>query len=139
MVRPGPRRVLGSLVAAALFLVAAALAYAAASHTYGGKTSQRRPISFRISGGFVRRLDYQIVDRCPQRQKLINHDYGFSPIRISDGKFGGVFLDHRHHGKAVIRGMTSRGIAHGSLSDRTRNSKTHKFCTGRAEFRLSRR
>jgi hypothetical protein len=139
MVRPGPRRALGSLVAATLFLVAAALAYAAASHTYSGKTSQRRPISFKVSGGFVRKLDYQIVDRCPHGQKLINHDYGFSPIRISDGKFGGVFFDRNHHGKAVVRGTMSRGAAHGSLSDRTRNSKTHKFCTGAAEFRLARR
>ena len=139
MVRPGLRRALGSLVAAALFLVAAALAYAAASHTYTGKTSQRRPISFKISRGFVRRLDYQIVDSCPHGQKLINHDYGFSPIRISDRKFGGVFFDHRHHGKAVVRGTMSKGTAHGSLSDRTQNSKTHTFCTGKAQFRLARR
>ncbi len=139
MMRPGARRAILGALAVTVGLVAVGVAYAAVSRRYTGKTSQHRPISFTISRGAVRNLDYEIVDKCAKGRPLINHDYGFSSIRISDSKFGGVFFDHRHHGKAVIRGTITKGTAHGSLSDRTMSAATHSFCTGKAQFRLRRR
>jgi hypothetical protein len=120
-------------------LASAALAYAAARARYDGRTSQRQPISFRVSGGYVRKLDFHIIDRCANGQRLINHDFGFTPIRISRSRFGGTFLDPVHHGRAIVNGTVAHGRARGSLFDRTRDPRTHRICKGRATFSLRRR
>jgi hypothetical protein len=116
-----------------------AVAYGAVvAGSFKGKTSQHQPIAFRVSGGHVRGLDYRIVDTCPGGQKLINHDFGFSPIRVAHGKFGGTFFDRAHHAKAVISGTFKKGVVHGSITDQTRNTTTHKICTGKAKFAVRR-
>lgn len=139
MIRPRRRRVVVSVPAATGLLIAAAVAYAATSSGYSGRTSQRQPISFQVSRGYVRQLDYRIVDKCSRGQKLINHDFGFSPIQVSHSKFGGTFADPKHHGKAVVTGMLKGRMVQGTLSDRTRNAKTGKFCSGKAAFKIRRR
>jgi hypothetical protein len=116
-----------------------ALAYAAATHGYHGRTSQHQPISFRVGGGYLRKLDYKIIDRCPGGQRLINHDFGFTPIRIRRADFTGTFLDPQHHGKAVVTGSIRHHVARGTLVDRTRDPSSRKICTGKATFRLARR
>ncbi len=136
MLRAGHQRVVVGVLIASACLVAVAAAYGLAGRSFRGKTSQRQPISFRISGGYVRKLDYRIADRCRRGLKLINHDHGFTPIRITHGKFGGTFLDRVHHGKAVVSGSLKRGVARGSLQDRTRNSPGHQLCKGKATFSL---
>lgn len=139
MVRPRPRRIALIGFAAIAFLVAAAVAYAAASRSFRGKTSQRQPIALAVSRGFVRKLDYRIVDKCPGGTTLTNHDSHFSPIQISHSKFGGTFTDRAHHARATVNGTIMHGIVRGSLADRTRNAMTHKVCSGHAKFRLGRR
>jgi hypothetical protein len=120
-------------------LAATALAYAAATRGYHGRTSQHQPISFHVAGGYLRSLDYKIIDRCPNGQRLINHDYGFTPIRIRRSHFGGTFLDPLHHGKAVVKGSIKHHVARGTLLDRTRDPSSHRICTGTATFTLARR
>lgn len=130
--------VLASPVVASMCVIMAGAAYAAVGGSFKGKTSQQQPISFSVSGGHVRRLDYRIVDTCPGGQKLINHDFGFSPIQIAHSKFGGTFFDQAHHAKAVVTGMLKKGVVHGSITDQTRNTTTHKICTGDAKFAVRR-
>ncbi len=125
------------LVASGL-VASGAVGLGAAGVGFKGRTSQKQPISFRVSGGSISQLDYRIVDRCPHHQRLINHDFGFSAIRISHSRFGGTFVDPRHHTKAIVQGMTMAATVRGSLSDRTRNPKTHAICTGKATFKLHR-
>lgn len=139
MFRPRRRRVLVLASPAAALLAVVAVAYGATHHGFRGRTSQHEPISFRISRGHLRALDYRIVDHCPRSPSLVNHDYGFTPLRISHGKFAGTFLNPAHHGKATIRGTAKHGTVSGSLTDRTRNSKTHRICSGKAKFRVHRR
>ncbi len=120
---------------AVLLCAAAALA----AVRFSGRTSQRQPISFSVSGGYVRTLDYRIVDRCPAHKKLINHDFGFTPIRITRSHFGGTFIDPAHDGSAVVSGIISGRRVKGSLSDRTRDARTGRICNGTAQFNLARR
>jgi hypothetical protein len=133
------RHALAGLIAACscLFMAAVACAVVGAG-SFKGKTSQRQPISFTVSGGHVRALDYRIVDTCPGGQKLINHDFGFSPIRIARSKFGGTFFDKAHHATALITGTFKNGVVHGSITDQTRDTATHKICTGKAKFAVRR-
>lgn len=132
--RPGSKRVLASALVASALITAVALA--AVKGSYKGKTSQHQPISLKIANGFVRKLDYRIVDRCRGGKNQVRHDFGFSPLRMRHGRFGGTFLDKPHHARAIIHGTFKRGIVRGSLSDRTRNSVTHHSCSGTAHFRL---
>jgi len=136
MVRPRFTRVGMTTTAAITCLVAAAVASGAVSRSFRGRTSQRQPISLRVSGGFVRKLDYHIVDKCPAGLRLVNHDFGFPRIRLAHSKFAGTFRDPVHQGKAVVSGAIRRGMAEGSIRDRTRSVTTHRICTGRAKFRL---
>jgi len=126
-----------TLTAATACLSLAAVAYGANSRSFKGKTSQKQGISFKVSGGFVRNLDYHVIDKCPGGLRLNNHDFGFKPIRLVHSKFGGTFRDRRHHAKTVISGTIRHGVAQGTITDQTRNAK-HQACTGEATFRLHR-
>ena len=132
------RHARASLILAGLCLITAGIANAAVGGGFRGKTSQKQPISFTVSRGHVRQLDYRIVDTCPGGAKLINHDFGFSPIRVAHSKFGGTFFDKAHHAKAVIKGTFKQGVVHGSILDQTRSATTHKICTGAAKFTVRR-
>jgi hypothetical protein len=125
-----------SVVVVIACLIAAAVAYAGAGRSFRGRTSQKQPISFMVAGGHVRKLDYRILDTCPGGLRLINHDFGFSPIPIARARFGGTFLDPAHHAKAVLAGSLKNGVVRGSITDRTRSATTHKICTGKATFTL---
>jgi hypothetical protein len=123
----------------ALSCLSADVAAYAASGRFSGKTSQNRRISFTVSGARVRHLDYRIVDNCPGGQRLIDHDSGFPPIRISHSKFGGTFVDRVHHATAVLNGTTAKGVVRGTITDRKRSPTTHKICVGNATFKLRQR
>jgi hypothetical protein len=124
------------VVAAAISIGLSAVAYGRLSGTnYHGHTSQRQKISFRIVENLsVRRLGYRIVDACPKGKKVIDRDFGFPPMPIVRGRFGGTFYDRAHDAKAVISGSMSKGFITGSLSDRTKNKLTHQLCNGHARF-----
>jgi hypothetical protein len=108
--------------------------------SYRGRTSQRRPISFTLSGRFVTKLRYRIVDSCGHGRRLYVRAWGFPPLAISHGRFGGRFVAKSpHQATAVVTGRITAGSISGSLSDRSQDSKTRSICHGRATFRLPRR
>jgi hypothetical protein len=107
---------------------------------FAGRTSQRRPISFTLAGGAITHLQYRIVDRCPGGRLLFVHDWGFPALPVKDSKFGGTFAAKPpQKATAVVSGTVSGRTVRGTLSDRTRNRRTHKFCTGKASFKLTER
>jgi hypothetical protein len=116
----------------------ASLAYAAANRRYRGRTSQHERISLRVSGGFVTKFDYHVLDSCPGGTLLRNHDFNFPPMRIHRSRFGGRFVDAKV-ATAIIKGRVSRGSVSGKLVDRVRDKQTRKLCHGRATFKLKHR
>ena len=135
--RKVPARV-GLLSVLAATLVAA-VAYAATSVRYSGTTSQQRPISFTRTQTAIQNFRYHIDDRCPGRKLLYVNNWGFPALTIKNSRFGGKFVAKPpEDATAVIRGTVSGGTVSGTLTDRSRNGKTHKFCSGKATFRLSR-
>jgi hypothetical protein len=111
---------------------------AASGVRFAGKTSQRRSISFMLDGAAVTHLQYRIVDRCPGGKLLFVHNWGFPALPIKDSKFGGRFVAKPpQKATAIISGTVSGSTVRGTLSDRTRNRKTRKFCSGKARFALT--
>jgi hypothetical protein len=102
-----------------------------------GRTSQRRPISFRLTSATVENLNYRIVDRCPRRRHLFVHSWGFPPLQITDSTFGGKFVAKPPAAATTtIKGKIAGKRVTGSLSDRTRRAHTRRFCVGKATFNL---
>ncbi len=138
--RPVPPARFGAtalVVTSCLLIASVTYAAASANGNYSGTTSQRRAISFQISGGAVRRLRYRINDRCPGGKRLVVNAWGFPPLKIAHHHFGGTFVAKAPaSAKAVITGTVSGTTVHGTLSDRTRNRRTHRVCTGKATFSL---
>jgi hypothetical protein len=129
----------GALVALGVVL-AAATAYAATAIGYRGKTSQGRPISFKLDGREITNLQYRITDRCPNGRLLFVHNWGFPPLAVKNAQFGGKFVAKPpQDATAIISGRVSGETVSGTLSDRSRNKRTHKFCTGKAKFKLTHR
>jgi hypothetical protein len=120
-----------------VLLLAAALAYSATTRHYKGKTTQKRPISFTVSGTSVTGFAFTIVDRCPHRKILYVHNSGFPAMSISKNKFGGKFTAKAPAVATVtVSGTVSARTVSGTLGDRSKNRKTHKFCSGKASFKL---
>lgn len=137
-----PRRGLAAAVALAIvaLLCAAAFAYGATSLAYKGQTSQQRPISFTLAAGAITNLRYQIDDRCPGGKLLFVKTWGFPALQIKHGKFGGTFVAKPpEKDTAIVSGTVAGPTIRGTVSDRTVNNKTHKRCSGKATFRLTRR
>jgi hypothetical protein len=135
------RRALVPTIAALGVLTGAVAAEGAASSVrFAGRTSQRRAVSFALAGGAITRLQFRIVDRCPGGRLLFVHDWGFPALPVMNSKFGGTFTAKPpQKATAVVSGAVSGRTVRGSLSDRTWNRKTHKFCTGTASFKLTER
>jgi hypothetical protein len=137
-----PRRVptwTGALVALGV-VVGGSVAYAAAGRSYHGTTSQGRAISLKLDGSAVTDLQYHIDDRCPGGRLLFVHDWGFPALPVKNSRFGGRFVAKPpQNATAVVAGRVRRTTVSGTLSDRTRNNRTHKFCTGKATFKLTRK
>lgn len=136
------RRASGTTGAAvtAWVLLLAAVVHGATRIDYSGKTSQRRPISFSLSNGSISRLQYHIDDRCPGGRLLLVHDWGFPSFTVKQSTFGGKFVAKPPaKATAIISGKVSGETVSGSLWDRTQNRRTHKFCIGKAMFKLTAR
>jgi hypothetical protein len=138
---PASGRVLLPTLAAVGGLIGAVAAEGAASSVHlTGRTSQRRAISLTLTAGSITQLQYRIVDRCPGGRLLFVHDWGFPALPVKDSKFGGTFAAKPpQKATAIVSGTVSGRTVRGSLSDRTRNRRTHKFCTGKATFKLTER
>jgi hypothetical protein len=128
-----------SCLVIACFAHAASSASVSSSGSYSGRTSQKRPISLRITGSLVKALRYRIDDRCQGGKRLFVRAWGFPPLAIKHHRFGGTFVAKAPaSAKAIIRGTVSGTKVTGTLSDRTRNRRTHRLCTGKATFSLTR-
>jgi hypothetical protein len=136
----GRARVFAPAVVVLCTLCAAAAGYAASGTLkYSGRTSQGRSISFALDAGKITGLQYRIVDTCPGGKVLFVHDWGFPALTVTNSKFGGKFVAKKpQSATTIIHGRVSGKTVRGTLWDRTRNRKSHKFCTGRAAFDLRR-
>ncbi len=124
-----------AVAAVTLVVLFATGAAGATSLSYRGKTSQKRRISFSVSGGSVRSFGFHIVDKCSAERILLVTDHGFPTMTISHSKFGGTF--HNKQGsKVTVSGHTHGQTVSGSLTDSTRNDQTHRLCSGSATFSL---
>jgi hypothetical protein len=131
----------GARLGVALLIVLSTLGWTAAAygriggHNYHGRTSQRQKISFRILEDLsLSRLAYRIVDTCPNDKKLVHTERGYPIMPLLRGRFGGIFFVHARDARAVIAGTVSYRSVTGTISDRMRNPRSHKVCTGRTRF-----
>src|SRR5947209_19738242 len=121
-----------------LLLALAAVAYAATSGNYKGRTSQHQNLTFQVSHGAVKKLAFRIIDKCPNGDRLTEDISGFPSISISHSKFGGTFDPNDPAQPTVISGKFSSSTkASGSLKDTSRNTNTGQLCKGSATFKAS--
>ncbi|MBV9310219.1 MAG: hypothetical protein JOZ73_05275 [Solirubrobacterales bacterium] len=133
--RSATTRLLGASAVIALLVVGSS--YAAATLHYGGKTSQKQRVTFTISGGSVKRLKFRIVDNCRRHRHLDVNDSGFPTLPIKHGTFGGTFTAKAPSvAKVSVSGHVYGRSVVGTLKDRTKSHKWHRFCSGKATFKL---
>jgi hypothetical protein len=138
MINARRARVTTGAVVTAWVLLLAAIAYGATTINYTGQTSQRRPISFSLASTSIDGLQFHIDDRCPGGRLLFVHDWGFPSMLVKQSTFGGKFVARPpQKASAIVSGTVSGTRVSGSLWDRTENKRTHKFCTGKAMFKLT--
>jgi len=132
-----PRKTSVPAVAASALtaLVLAGASYGGAAVHFAGETSQKQRITLTVSGSFVRNLRFTIMDRCPRKRRLIVHDSGFPSMRIGRGSFGGTFTAKASVATVSVSGHRSGRSVSGTVQDRTKSHKWHKFCSGRATFK----
>jgi hypothetical protein len=111
-------------------------AVAAGATRYAGRTSQRAPVSFAISGGYLRKLRFTIYIKCPSRHIWRIGASNFAPIRIRHGRFSQRFVAQNGKASAVVRGRVTGRRVRGTLYDRTYEPKEHHFCAATARFDL---
>lgn len=132
------RRTTVIAVTTAVLLVLAAVAYAATSGNWKGRTSGHQNVTFAVSHGAVKKLAFTIVDKCPNGDRLSESVSGFPAISISHSKFGGTFDPDDPAQPTVISGKFSSSTkASGSLKDTSRNSSTGQLCKGSVTFKAS--
>lgn len=129
------RALIGALVTICLLSFAGA-AYSASSEALTGKTSQGEPISFSISGGYLRRLNFLIQVKCPSRQAYRVHDYAFPAIPVVHSKVNEKFVSSSPKATATIKGSVQSEDVTGTLSDTTFIKQEHRTCHGSATFSL---
>jgi hypothetical protein len=141
MPRPRRARVLMVAVATTFVLLFATTANSATSYSYKGKTSQKEAISFRLSGGAIRGLDFKIKDRCPDHHILIVEEGGYPPLTIKHSKFGGSFSPTTGvQGEgSMIKGKVSGKTVSGTLTDTGFSQREQRLCHGSATFSLTRK
>lgn len=129
-----------AVIATLTALSLAAAAFAATSVNYSGRTSQRRPISFTVTGNTIKGLEYHIDDRCARGKFLFVSAWGFPALEIKSSKFGGTFVGFSSQKPiAIVNGTVSGNTISGTISDRRKYGKTHKLCFGKATFTLTHR
>ncbi len=119
-------------------LLAFATAAHSASGSYHGKTSQGESVSFELSGGYLRRLDFRIDDTCPNGHVWRIHDFNFPPIEVARGRFDQTFRSTDGRATAEVKGRALRRKVTGTLTDRSYIRREHRYCRGTATFRLHR-
>jgi hypothetical protein len=122
-------------VAAVLLLTGAAVAVAAATGAYKGKTSQNQVVTFKLSSRAVSNFTVVINDRCPDGHTLQATGH-YPSMPISRGKFGGRFVPvggHRGE-KATLSGTVGRSKVTGSIQDTSYSKRERRLCHGSTTF-----
>lgn len=134
--RSGPSLV----IAAAIAVGGAAVASAAVPGPYKGKTSQKQPVTFRLSSGQVKDFKAIINDRCPDGHtlKVTGH---YPPMPVKRGKFGGQFVPIGGHPgeQATLRGAVGGRKVTGRVNDTSFSNREGVLCHGSATFAATHR
>jgi hypothetical protein len=112
-------------------------AVASAATRYAGRTSQRAPITFTLSGGYLRDLRFTIYIRCPSRHIWRVAASDFPPIKVKRGLFAQKFVARDAKASATVRGRLGGRDVRGTVSDRTYEPREHHYCSGTARFDLA--
>jgi hypothetical protein len=129
---------MGALVGALVVLSPVpSAAVAAAATRFAGKTSQHAPITFTVSGGYLRDLRFTIYIKCPSRHIWRVAASKFPPIKVKHGVFAQKFFARDAKASATVRGTVSGRRVRGMVSDRTYEPKEHHFCAASARFDLA--
>jgi hypothetical protein len=133
MIRKRSARAFGGGLTVISLLVLATAAFAT-SGKFSGKTSQRQTITFTISGGHVRHLQFHVHDTCPNGHVWRIHDFNFPAIEINNSKFDGRFKSKTSKASAEIKGTVKGKRITGKLTERRLIPKEHQFCSGSATY-----
>jgi hypothetical protein len=117
-------------------LLFAAVAHSVSGDTYTGRTSQGEKVSFSISGGYLRRLDFMIDVKCASKRAYRVRDYAFPAIPIIHARFAEMFVSSNPKATAAIRGTVLSQVVAGTLKDTTYIKKEQRSCHGSATFNL---
>jgi hypothetical protein len=141
MNRVRPALAVRSVLVVVFVLALAAVSVAAGTtKTFSGKTSQGKPISFKVSNGGIanKSLDFKIDDKCPDGHTLTVHANGFPAVPVSrSGAFGGTFYGANDRTQpTVLKGTIKGNKATGSIKDTSKSKRTGKLCHGSATFSI---
>jgi hypothetical protein len=112
------------VVAALAFSVASAAAVSAGS--YSGHTADKRPVSFRVSGGSVRSFAFQARWRCNNGTGFVTHA-SFGSVKIRGQRFSGAFALRSGTLATTIRGTFKGRTATGTIRRRARFDRHRKL------------
>jgi hypothetical protein len=116
-------------------LAAAAVAVAAATGAYTGKTSQKQTVTLALTPTTVSKLQILVLDKCSAHHTLKSLEK-FPPVPIRNGKFGGKFVPTGGHlgESATLRGTVGHTRVTGSIQDISYSKQVHRLCRGSATF-----
>lgn len=117
-----------------LLALGVGVASAASPGKYTGQTSQKRTISFRLSGNQVTGLRFQLNATCPSHHVWKVTALGFPAIKVVNSHFKETFGSSKPSATATIKGTVLAKKVTGSLSMRRFISQEHANCTGSATF-----
>lgn len=104
-------------------------ALGATSTRYVGHTSDKRPVSFRVSGGKVRSFSFQTRFRCSNHTGFVAHAT-FATISLKRHRFSAAFSNPAGSLKTTIKGTISGRHASGTIRRRATYSSARKLARG---------
>jgi hypothetical protein len=132
----------GLAVCAAIGTSAALLAspgIAASGGKFSGKSSQNRPVSFKLRGGKVRAFTGGVTMYCTQSGYQFNAAIPPKPMKVRGGKFSYKGRDKKDSVDIVIKGKIKGAKASGRLemTDSTyfASSGTFDTCNGKSTWK----
>jgi hypothetical protein len=122
-------------VAAVVALAGAAVAIAAATGVYKGKTAQKQAVSLKLSAGQVTSFKIVLLDKCPDGH-ILRVTGRYPPMKVSNGRFGGAFVPvgGAKGERATLSGTVGATKVTGSLKDASLSHKEGRICHGTTKF-----
>lgn len=114
---------------AAVLSLAVSPALGATSTRYVGHTTDKRPVSFRVSGGKVRSFAFQTRFRCSDHTGFVAHAT-FATITLRAHRFSGAFSNPAGSLKTTIKGTISGRRASGTIRRRATYNSARKLARG---------